>query len=229
MSTNYPILLLHGALGSETSLHSLRKHLADFRKVYSFNFSGHGGRDFYNGGFGIDQFTNEVMAFLDMKQISKVSVFGYSMGGYVALNAAFKFPDRFANIMTLGTCLHWDEELALTEIAKMNPDKIREKVPAFAAQLESEHGNDWGDLLAATSDMIMGLAKHSHLTKEDIGQIKNSITVCVAEHDKLANPVLSKKIVDGLQNASFHLIKDAHHPFEKTPLAEVLTIIKDHL
>ena len=41
---NYPVLLLHGALGSTTQLDSLKDSLSKNYKVYSLNFEGHGGR-----------------------------------------------------------------------------------------------------------------------------------------------------------------------------------------
>jgi pimeloyl-ACP methyl ester carboxylesterase len=47
-------------------------------------FQGHGS-DTTNGDFSIERFANDTLDFLDQHQIDSVNIFGYSMGGYVAL------------------------------------------------------------------------------------------------------------------------------------------------
>ena len=230
MSTQHPIILLHGAVGSEVSTISLRKFLADHRKVYSFNFPGHGGKDLSDGGFGIESFSKELLAFMDMKKLEQASVFGYSMGGYVALYTALHHPQRFHRILTLGTRMIWDPETAAKEIAKLNPEKILEKVPAFASQLKHEHGDPhWTELLSNTASMLSKLGEVPLLTMENLATLSIPIRICVAEHDALAGTELSKAIADILPMGEYVEIQDAHHSLEKTPLSEILHQIKSFL
>ncbi len=230
MSAQHPIILLHGAIGSEVSTISLRKFLADHRKVYSFNFPGHGGKDLTNGEFGIETFSKELIAFMDMKKLEQASVFGYSMGGYVALYTALTHPQRFHRILTLGTRLLWDPETAAKEIAKLNPEKILEKVPAFASQLKHEHGDShWTDLLSNTAAMLKKLGREPLLTMENLATLNVPVRICVAEHDTVAGTELSKSIADILPKGEYVEIPDAYHPLEKTPLSEILNQIKNFL
>ena len=54
------------------------------------------------------------------------------MGGYVALQLANKHPKYVQKIITLGTKFAWDKETAAKEVKMLNPEKIEEKIPAFA-------------------------------------------------------------------------------------------------
>ena len=47
--------------------------------------------------------------------ITRADIFGYSMGGYVALHAARRHPERIGSIMTLGTKFAWDTPTAEKE------------------------------------------------------------------------------------------------------------------
>ena len=126
-----PILLLHGALGSSEQLIPLQKNLSSERTVFRMDFDGHGNFKSENN-FSIPLFAQNVIDFLKEKDISKIEIFGYSMGGYVALHFASKFPNFIEKIITLGTKFDWTPEFAEKEIKMLNPSQIQEKVPAFA-------------------------------------------------------------------------------------------------
>src|SRR5689334_9363840 len=95
------LLLLHGALGSEEQFSGLKQSLENNFRVFSLNFSGHGGR-ILPGKFSIDLFVNDVLEFIRMHSFERINIFGYSMGGYVALKLASHHPDSIERIMTLG-------------------------------------------------------------------------------------------------------------------------------
>lgn len=106
------VLILHGALGSASQLEPLKTALETSGcSIYSMDFSGHGGAAFRDQ-FGIEQFAADVLQWLDKNSISKVDIFGYSMGGYVALWFAHEHPERVDSIVTLGTKFDWSVELA---------------------------------------------------------------------------------------------------------------------
>ena len=95
------LLLLHGALGSRQQFEPWKKILADSFEVFDFNFSGHGGY-LIDGPFSIDQFVQDTMAIINENDLDSPNIFGYSMGGYVALKLAHDFPGSVNRIITLG-------------------------------------------------------------------------------------------------------------------------------
>lgn len=114
------ILLLHGALGSKQNFQELEKILQPNFETYSFNFEGHGGREIPNNTLSIPGFAAEVIAFLEQHSIDKISIFGYSMGGYVGLYLAKHFPEKVEKLYTLATKLNWTIEGAIKESAILN-------------------------------------------------------------------------------------------------------------
>ncbi|MDB5283105.1 MAG: hypothetical protein JWO06_2180 [Bacteroidota bacterium] len=78
------LLLLHGALGSKDQFNALEGVLAQEFKTHSLNFSGHGKRPSHHHAFTIQNFTHEVLDWMNENYIKTIDIFGYSMGGYVA-------------------------------------------------------------------------------------------------------------------------------------------------
>src|SRR5690606_24344812 len=118
-----PLLLLHGALGSSEQFLPLQEILSSDREVFTMDFEGHGKSE-SKGNFTIELFTQNVIDFLKENKILKVDIFGYSMGGYVALNLASNYTDLAGKIITLGTKFDWPTAFAEKEIKMLNPHQI---------------------------------------------------------------------------------------------------------
>ncbi len=223
-----PIILLHGALGALQQLELLRRELmSNGREVYVLNFSGHGGKPFSQQGFGIDVFANDVISFMDENEIRKADIFGYSMGGYVAIWMAHRFPGRVEKIITLGTKFDWDPASAQKEVAKMNADKIVEKIPAFARILETRHApNDWKELLGRTKDMMLSLGEKPMITQELAKKLSNRILILLGDLDDMADRAFSQTIASEFPNGKFKLLIDTPHPIEKVNINELGNLIK---
>ncbi len=88
------LLLLHGAIGASHQLGPLAEALQENYTVHTLNFSRLGGEAFAPGAFSIPRFAEEVMHFLHHQSIDIINIFGYSMGGYVALYLAKHHPQR---------------------------------------------------------------------------------------------------------------------------------------
>ena len=131
------ILLLHGAIGAMDQLSDLENDLADSFFVHRINFSGHGGSPLSDDPFSIKLFAEDVLLFLDKEQIETIHIFGYSMGGYVAMYLAKHHPQKIKKIITLATKFAWDVTIAANEIKMLNAEKIEEMLPQFANSLKT--------------------------------------------------------------------------------------------
>ena len=173
-----PVLLLHGALGSKTQLDPLKVALeASGKTVYSLNFSGHSGESFRHD-FGIETFAGDVLRFMEAQGLKIADIFGYSMGGYVALWLAHQHPSSAGRIVTLGTKFDWTPESAEREVKKVDPQKIEEKIPAFARILQHRHApNDWKELLHKTAAMMTTLGHKHLLTMKVLESINHDVSV----------------------------------------------------
>lgn len=221
-----PVLLLHGALGANTQLEPLKHKLErSGRTVYVMNFSGHAGEPFRKS-FGIEIFADDILSFVIKHNLKQADVFGYSMGGYVALWLALNHPQRIGKIVTLGTKFDWSVESAEKEVRKLNADKILEKVPAFARILEHRHApNDWKELLKKTGEMMIGLGNKPLLTQENLKTLQNHIVVCLGDQDDMADRSFSEQVANWLPNGVFRLLENTPHPIEKVDLHTVVQLI----
>ncbi|MBO9573200.1 MAG: alpha/beta fold hydrolase, partial [Chitinophagaceae bacterium] len=133
------LLMLHGAIGASSQLQHIAGLLSPKYEIHLFDFPGHGGKGLNEENFSIELFANAVVSFLEEQKIKQVNIFGYSMGGYVALYLARHHPELINKIITLGTKFHWNKETAANEVKMLDPEKIAVKVPSFAKALETLH------------------------------------------------------------------------------------------
>ncbi|BDS11627.1 alpha/beta fold hydrolase [Aureispira anguillae] len=215
-----PLLLLHGALGSKDQLKPMEEELkskgADVRVL---NFTGHGGRASNGHPFSIDLFTQDVVNYMAEQELEQVDIFGYSMGGYVALNLAKLYPDKVGKIITLATKFDWSPATAAKEIKMLDPSIIEAKVPAFAQLLAKRHApQDWKEHLKLTADLMINLGAGAGLSTDDFLSINQEAIISVGRKDKMVSEEETTRIADALPNGRLKVFDDFPHPIEKIDL-----------
>ena len=222
-------MLLHGALGAASMTEPLAGRLNGNFEVHILNFSGHGGAPFADR-FGIEQFTHEVLDFLDKNSFEKVDIFGYSMGGYVALNLARLYPERVGKIVTLATKFDWTPEGAVRESKMLDPEKIEAKIPAFAKLLRERHApNDWKVLLHKTAEMMLTLGQQALLTPAVLSQIQHPALICLGDADQMVSLDETTQAAEALSNGHLRVLEQTPHPLEKVDLDALAAIIRSFL
>ncbi len=221
------IILLHGAIGAKDQLEPLAKELSSLGyKTYLFNFSGHGDTPYANE-FGIKQFTLELDQFLSENNLVKPDVFGYSMGGYVALYLASQHPERLGKIITLGTKFNWDLLIAHGEAKMLDTGIIKEKIPKFAAALEKRHGDGWEFLLKKTAAMMIDLGNDNVLNARTFSQIKNKVLIGLADNDSMVTIEETNNAVSKIVDAKRYTLVNTKHPIETVKVAELAKTISE--
>lgn len=225
-----PLLLLHGAIGASAQLTPLANKLSAYYNVYSLNFSGHGGAPGNDTPFSMPAFAAEVLAFMAAQGLDKVSVFGYSMGGYVAMYLAKHHPGKVDKIVTLATKYHWDEATAAKEVQMLDPDKIEQKVPAFAdAQLKMHLPNDWKALMRKTAAMMLDLGKDNPMKTEDYAAIVAPAMLLLGDRDKMVTLDETLVVYRALPNARMGIMPGTPHPIEQVNTDMLAFFIKDFI
>ncbi len=224
------ILLLHGAIGSADQLSLVEEKLTDSFTVHCLNFSGHGGSSFVDTPFSIPLFAAEVIAFLDKTGIQSIPVFGYSMGGYVAMYLAKYHPERINKIITLATKFKWDEAIANNEIKMLQADKIEEKLPAFAAALQKRHApNNWKTVLEKTVVMLSEMGKANPLKTTDYPEIQHPVLLMLGDRDKMVTFEETLEVYKNLPNAQLAILPNTAHPVEMVNIDRLINEIKSFL
>lgn len=219
------IILLHGAIGAKDQLNLLADLLKQYGyTVHCLNFSGHGKTPF-NDQFGIDQFASELEAYINSNDLKHPHVFGYSMGGYVALYLAKLNTTCLGNIITLGTKFSWSPEIAAKEVKMLDPKVIAEKVPKFADTLKMRHGSDWETLMLATAKMMYDLGEDNILN--ELSTIENKVMIGLADKDNMVSLDETLTIYHQLKNASMYMLPGTKHPIETVNVGLLAKLIND--
>ena len=210
------LLLLHGAIGGKDQLQPLAELLNSNFIVHTLSFSGHAGNDIPDEPFSIEFFANDVLQYLYQQNIEQVNVFGYSMGGYVAFYLAKHKPEKILKIVTLATKVDWDEAIAAKEIKMINPDILKQKVPAFAAQLAKRHApNNWKIVLQKAAEMLENLGRNNTLKTQDYSSINTPCLLLLGDRDKMVTLNETVAVYKQLPNAQLGLLPNTPHPLEQ--------------
>ncbi len=219
------ILLLHGAIGSEEQLFPLRDKLSDSNQVHSMNFSGHGGKEISHP-FSIKYFAEEVVAFLQQHQIERVTIFGYSMGGYVALYLARHLPLIVERVITLATKFDWNPEIAAKEVKLLQPEIIEQRLPKFAETLQQRHfPQDWKQVMQNTAAMMLEMGQENPLTSEDMAMISCPVLLMIGDRDKMVSIEETLAVYRKLPNAQFTVLPKTQHLIEQVFIGDIIYFI----
>lgn len=211
--------MLHGAIGSSEQLEPLANILMKSFNVYLLNFSGHAGNPIPAQPFSIEMFAEDVLYFIDKNKLKGINIYGYSMGGYVALYIARHYPDMLNKIFTTATKFIWNEESSLKESRLLDAGKIAEKFPKFAEQISQRHSpENWKTVLSKTAEMMINLGRNNILKDEDFTKIDNEVMVSVGDRDNMVSIEETTDVYRKLKNGRLLVLPDTPHPIEKINL-----------
>jgi pimeloyl-ACP methyl ester carboxylesterase len=220
------LLLLHGALGSDDTLQPLAQALEEHFSVHTLNFPGHGGTEMPDH-FAIPSFVNYVKNFCNENHLQQASIFGYSMGGYVAMHLAKQQPELVKKMATLATKFHWDEATSAREVKMLQPDVIEQKVPKLAAQLQQRHApNDWKQLVQQTAAMLSAMGADNPLKPEDYAGIQTPVLIMLGDRDKMVSMDETLNVYKGLPQAQLAVLPSTPHPLEQVDVNLLAFLLK---
>ncbi len=98
-----PIIFLHGFPFDKTMWELQLEFLKFKYRLIAVDIRGFGKSDEEESPLSIDLFGEDLIAFMDKMKIEKAIVCGLSMGGYIALDAQKRFPERFEALVLCDT------------------------------------------------------------------------------------------------------------------------------
>ncbi len=94
-----PVVLLHGWGASVQTMQPIYDYLAPRYRVYALDFPGCGGSDQPPVAWGVADYVQFVLDWLDALQLSRVTFIGHSHGGRVSLALAARHPERVKRLI----------------------------------------------------------------------------------------------------------------------------------
>lgn len=221
------LILLHGALGSENNFDSLKVLLSENYTVHSFSFRGHGKTGIVDE-FSIKNFVEDLSEFYRKHKIEKAFLFGYSMGGYVALSFALQNPDKVLKIFTYGTKFDWNPEIAKREAGFLKAKEIEEKFPKFANSLKLQYEDNWTNVVEKTASMMLRLGDAPVMNTEAFRAITVPVRIGWGSKDQMVSLDESKTAYESLTNSELEIFEDWPHPISLLDYVELALRIKEY-
>jgi esterase len=92
------LIIIHGFLGSLDNWHTLATTFGKHFSVYTIDMRNHG-KSPHTEHHNIELMVHDLADFMDLHQIKSTNILGHSMGGKVAMQFAFDFPDKIEKLI----------------------------------------------------------------------------------------------------------------------------------
>jgi 3-oxoadipate enol-lactonase len=196
-------------------------------RVIAYDIRGYGDSESGNEEFTIDLFISDLIAFMNKLGLDKVMLCGLSMGGYIALGAIEKFPERFSALVLSDTQCEADTAAAGKKRLEAI-ETIKEKGQAFFAEetlkklVASESFTNRGDEIKAIREMILNTSKQSlyktllalMMRKETcsrLAEIKVPVLIMTGEEDEVIPADKARYMHEKIEHSYLHFIEHAGH------------------
>lgn len=129
-----PVVLLHGVTDSWGSFESLMELLPPSLRVVAVSQRGHGSSSQPERGYAMEDFSADLLSFMDALEMPGAVIVGHSMGSFVAQRFAADHPERTRGLVLMGSAPSMARNPLVSEMAAtlegmsdpISPDYVRE-------------------------------------------------------------------------------------------------------
>lgn len=230
ISTGTPVILIHGFPFSHrmwTYTAGQVELLAPAHRVIAYDVRGHGESEVGDGLYTIELFADDLIGFMDHLSIQKAVVVGLSMGGYIALRAVERNPERFRALVLCDTKSEADSNEAKVKRAgsikavKTNgPRQFAENFVANVFAPETFNGKPDAikliqSIIERTAPLslcgsLLALASRTDTTSS-LAKISVPTLIMVGEHDAITPPSASQSMNQAIPGSELFIIPNSAH------------------
>ncbi len=204
------LTLIHGALGRKNEFKKIVSYLEDDFKVFLYEIPHHGSLFDSSLPFEMDHLIDHFRDFLNA--VGPSYIYGFSLGGYLALATAQKNEKNILGIVTQGTKLYWSQEEATKETAGLNIKTLSTKAQTFYQYLLTLHGDNLPQLLRKTAQFMTGLGVHPLISAKSISDITIPVRFTRGGKDRMVTQSETCKIANVIEKAHYTEIPSMIHP-----------------
>ncbi len=178
--TGRPLVVLHGAFGWAVVFPTLAKN----RQVIAIEMQGHGHTADIDRPLTYEQMADDTAALLKQLKIEQADLFGYSMGGNVAMAVAIRHPKLVRKLVTAGSHYGkledaYDAEV-VAQFKSLSPDNFAPKELKDPYDKVAPDPKKWPVLV--TKIKKMG-SEFKGFAREEMRSIKAHVMVTIGDRD----------------------------------------------
>lgn len=223
------VLFLHGAGGS-TRLDTapLMRRMESSFHVVGLDLSGHGETSLpSNDELSMDRFVEDVHVALDALEWTSTHLFGFSLGGAVALQFAATHPDRVERLGLFAPNAVWDRALAEKLNARLHLESLRSRFPKRARRLEREHQHP-ERLFSALRAFVTELPSTNERIAETLATVSSPTLVAGVDEDPLFGRSAVEAVHRQLQHGRLAILPGSRHSLANGPLPLLAPLLRSH-
>jgi sigma-B regulation protein RsbQ len=138
------LVFIHGGLADRGFWEGQLKEFSPRHKTIALDLPGHGGSGADRKKWGIPEFGADVRAVIEAERVNKVIIFGNSLGGPVAVEAALLLPGHVLGVVGVDTFQLIDQTIT--------PEEVRERAGSFESDYAGALKNMIGMLFHKDAD-----------------------------------------------------------------------------
>ncbi len=225
-----PIVFIHGFPLSHrmwTFQGGQTEPLLTTHRIILYDVRGHGESETGSGIYSIEFFVDDLISLLNHLNIQSAVIVGLSMGGYIALRAIERHPNRFRGLVLCNTKSEGDTNEAKIQraaiITLLQKEGIRTFSEEYSKKLFSEHTfSTRPDLIkysqsvmqrnspVGISGTLLALAARTDTTAV-LSKISVPTLVIAGEKDTVTPSAVMQEMQNKIPNSEFHIIPNAGH------------------
>jgi pimeloyl-ACP methyl ester carboxylesterase len=222
-----PIIFLHGFPFDKSAWKPQVAFLKNTSRVIAIDIRGFGKSNAGTEKMSINLFADDLIQFMDAIEIKTAIVCGLSMGGFILLNAAKRFPERFTALIFADTqCIADTPEVkegrakTIAQIEKEGIEKFAEyflQAVFHPHTIDNERGlveNIRGIIKNNSPEIIIGglqaLASRDE-TCTTLNKIDVPTLILCGKQDTVTPATQSEFLNKNIKNSFIHLIDNAGH------------------
>jgi pimeloyl-ACP methyl ester carboxylesterase len=207
-----PLVLLHGGLmGIELTFGAMVPQLAEHRQVIAIELAGHGRTADTDRIMGLDQLSDDAAVLLGQLGIAQADVFGFSLGGMVALDLVLRRPELVGRLVIASV----DHRPGHEEVTDPDAPDMAKRMPTeadfqsmrdFYARVAPDPGH-FDDFAVKASAMVHA---HEGWSDEQLASIAAPTLVMVGDTDFVPLPH-AVAMYELIPNARLAVLPDTTH------------------
>ena len=226
--TNSPtIIFIHGFPLNKLMWEKQIEVYKENYRVIAYDIRGHGNTEVGNVNFSIELFVYDLLSLMDALKIDKAILCGFSMGGYIALNAIEHHPERFNALLLCDTNCAADssetKENRMITIEVIKAKGIEEYAEEslkklFAPISYSNHIEEIAvvrEMIMNTSEQSLYKTLHALAERSDacsrLHKIKVPVLILVGKEDVITPPDVALSMHEKMKGSFIHVIDYAGH------------------
>lgn len=225
--TGVPVLFVHGFPFSSAMWDAQLEAASRRYRTIAYDIRGMGNSEVGDGQYTIEGHVDDLLGVLDHLGIAKAVVVGLSMGGYIALRALERNPERFLAAVLCDTRSEADDNAGRVKRAAGAASVKRDGAAAFAESFvpavfapeslrtKPEAVKLIREIISTTSPLsiaghLIAMAARTDTT-DSLASIAVPTLIMVGEKDAVTPPAAARALHERMPKSELHIVPGAAH------------------